>query len=75
MDVAEVAERNPMGDDQHDTVGLSGNGGSVGGRQERRRVDQHEVEQLPDGAHHVEDVHLAVSARRMPGVCRARGDR
>ena len=60
MDVAEVAERNPMGDDQHDTVGLSGNAEGVGGRQERRRIDQHEVEQLPDGAHRVAHVHRAV---------------
>ena len=66
-DVAQLAERNPMGDDQQDTVGLSGNAEGVGGRQERWRIDQHEVEHLPDGAHRVAHVHSTVGTRRMPG--------
>ena len=64
-----------MGDDQHDTVGLSSDVEGAGGCEERRGIDQHEVEQVADGAYRVAHVHRAVDIRRVLGVGSVRGDR
>ena len=73
--VAQVAERDSMTEDQHDTVGLSDDAERLGGCQERWRIDQHEVEHPADGPHRVTHVHGTGRCSRVSRVGVVRGDR